>query len=218
MPLQKRPDFIALYFSIVDSAGHDYGRHSDQLKSAVLEADRLVGELLDFIDHDLAGMANIVVVSDHGMTKIDQSQLVYWKDHIKPSAKTIVAEEQTQLVVYSDDINEIHKFEKVFSAPQLNGRVYTKSSYPKSWQWQVDPGGRLPDLVVDLTPPVSFSSISKQDRQSGMGDTKKHAETHGYDPQLYPEMNGIFMAKGPSLKNGYRLNKFENFHVAFFYA
>lgn len=213
MPVQKRPDFIALYFSTVDSAGHDYGRHSAQLKSAVLEADRLVGELLNFVDNELHGKANVVVVSDHGMTKIDKSQFIYWKDHITPSAETIVVEEQTQLIVYSDVINEINKFENVFSAPEFNGRVYKKGSYPKSWHWQIDPTGRLPDLVVDLPPPITFSSVSKQGRQSGVQDTTKSAETHGYDPRLHPEMHAIFMAKGPSLKNGYRLKKFENIHV-----
>jgi predicted AlkP superfamily pyrophosphatase or phosphodiesterase len=213
MPLQKRPNFIALYFSMVDSAGHDYGRHSEELKSAVLEADRLVGELLDFIGHELHGMANIVVVSDHGMTKIDKSQLIYWKDHITPSAKTIVIEQQTQLYVYSDEIEEIQKFEKTFSTPQFTGRVYTKGSYPKSWHWQDDPAGRLPDLVVDLPPPIIFSSISKKNRQSGSEGIKAYSEAHGYDPRLYPEMNGIFMASGPSLKNGYSLKKFENIHI-----
>lgn len=89
-------------FSIVHSAGHDCGRHSEQFKSAVIEADGLLGELLDFVDTELAGMANIVVVADHNMTRIDQSQLIHWKDHITPAANTIVIEEQTQLFVYSD--------------------------------------------------------------------------------------------------------------------
>lgn len=207
-----RPDFIALYFSIVDSAGHDYGRDSMQLKNAVVEADRLVGDLVTFIDKTLAGKANLIVVSDHGMTKIDKAQLIYWRDHITPSDQTIVVEEQTQLFVYSDKKDELARFNKVFSANQFGARVYTKSQFPKRWQWGMDAHNRLPDLVVDLSPPKTFSSIQKIN-QRGTNDSKKYAETHGFDPYRYPEMNAIFLARGPAFKKGYKLNQFNNIHV-----
>lgn len=208
----ERPDFIALYFSIVDTAGHDYGRDSIQLKNAVAEVDRLVGDLMTFIDKRLDGKANIIVVSDHGMTAIDKTHLVYWHDYIKPSEKTKVVEEQTQLFVYSDDQAEIARFKKTFSTSGIGARVYTKGNYPKRWQWQKDEHNRLPDLVVDLSPPRTFSSI-KNINQRGESDQGYYVETHGYDPYLFPEMNAIFLARGPAFKQGYSLRKFENIHV-----
>lgn len=209
---QKQPDFIALYFSIVDSAGHDYGRDSSQVKNAVLEADRLIGDLMHFIDTKLSGQANLVVVSDHGMSQIDKTKIIYWLDHISPSEKTIVVEEQTQLFVYSDDRSELERFKKVFSANDIGARVYTKPDYPKRWQWQKDEHNRLPDLVVDLSPPKTFSSIQNINEREE-NSSKYYAETHGYDPYLFPEMNAIFLARGPAFKKGYKLSKFENIHV-----
>lgn len=208
----ERPDLIALYFSIVDSAGHDYGRDSIQLKSAVAEADCLVGDLTHFIDKTLDGKANLIVVSDHGMTKIDKAQLIYWHDHIRPSDKTKVVEEQTQLFVYSDEKSELERFQKVFSAKQFGARVYTKNDFPKHWQWHTDTHNRLPDLVVDLSPPKTFSSIKKPSER-GKNDSKKYAETHGFDPNRYGEMNAIFLASGPAFKQGYKLEPFDNIHV-----
>jgi hypothetical protein len=146
------------------------------------------------------------------MTKIDKAQLIYWHDHIKPSDKTIVVEQQTQLFVYSDDHAELTRFRKAFSSSTIGARIYTKGSYPKLWQWHRDANDRLPDLVVDLSPPKTFSSIQNINER-GKNDNKLYAETHGYDPYLFPEMNAIFLARGPAFKRGYKLNKFNNVDV-----
>lgn len=212
LPQPDRPHFIALYFSLVDSAGHDYGRHSTQLKAAVMEADRLLGDLTDFVQKHLSGEVNLVIVSDHGMTQISQQKLVYWNDYITPAKGTVVVEQQTQLMIYSQDIAEVSRFVKAFSTLPMKARTYVKGQFPLHWHWHRDPHNRLPDVVVDLPPPWTFSSIEdKQDR--GQSDTKIYVETHGYDPHLHPEMDAIFIAHGPAFKQGVKLERFENIHV-----
>ena len=45
MDIDKRPDIITLYFSHVDSQGHKHGPESDEIKEAIQEMDRVVGNL-----------------------------------------------------------------------------------------------------------------------------------------------------------------------------
>ena len=68
LPEAKRPAFIASYYSTVDSAGHEHGRESVELRQAISEIDELIGQLYHFIKaNNLA--VNLVLVSDHGMAK-----------------------------------------------------------------------------------------------------------------------------------------------------
>jgi alkaline phosphatase D len=45
---EQRPQFISLYFSLVDSEGHQYGPISPQTAQAVTEADKLLGEIMKY--------------------------------------------------------------------------------------------------------------------------------------------------------------------------
>ena len=61
-------DLLALSFSALDSAGHDYGPDSPEVLDVLLRFDRRLGELLEFLDQRI-GLANVVVAlsSDHGV-------------------------------------------------------------------------------------------------------------------------------------------------------
>src|SRR5580704_11287724 len=69
-PPERRPHFITLYFSDVDSAGHAHGPDSPEVAAAVREVDDEVGRLV-------AGVAklnlrvDVIVVADHGMAKVE---------------------------------------------------------------------------------------------------------------------------------------------------
>ncbi len=61
------PDLLWVGMAGVDKAGHEYGAASDEYRSAVEEASRLLGRLLDTLAEE--GMSDdtlVVVVSDHG--------------------------------------------------------------------------------------------------------------------------------------------------------
>ncbi|HEY0778290.1 MAG TPA: ectonucleotide pyrophosphatase/phosphodiesterase, partial [Gemmatirosa sp.] len=67
LPAAARPRFVALYVSVADDSGHAAGPDAPATDSAIVEADRTLGRLLDRLDAMPGGNdVNVVVVSDHG--------------------------------------------------------------------------------------------------------------------------------------------------------
>ena len=74
-PAATRPHFVTLYFDTVDTAGHRFAATSTELRDAVAEVDERIGDLVSALDA-LNQPANIVVISDHGMTPADPAKVV----------------------------------------------------------------------------------------------------------------------------------------------
>lgn len=65
----KRPSFITLYFSDVDTQGHLHGpEYNPYVASAIKAVDRSIGTLIEGLAKQSQNETNIVIVSDHGMT------------------------------------------------------------------------------------------------------------------------------------------------------
>ena len=75
LPLRRRPHYLSLYLSDVDSAGHRYGPRSKEVKKAVLKVDASLKFLFDKISYFKEEL-NIIIVSDHGMTLFDKSKKI----------------------------------------------------------------------------------------------------------------------------------------------
>lgn len=61
-----------VYLQNVDAMGHYHGPNSVQVKSAVEDVDTHINDVLNEIDEYGQDDVNIIVVSDHGMSSIDQ--------------------------------------------------------------------------------------------------------------------------------------------------
>jgi phosphonoacetate hydrolase len=62
------PVLTAHEFALTDGAGHDYGPHSDGLRTAIAETDRRLGQVLDLLEaKGLLDSTLFVFTSDHGM-------------------------------------------------------------------------------------------------------------------------------------------------------
>jgi predicted AlkP superfamily pyrophosphatase or phosphodiesterase len=70
LPAERRPHFLTLYFSDVDSAGHAHGPDSPEVASAVREVDDEIGRLVEGVAK-LNLRVDVIVVADHGMTKVE---------------------------------------------------------------------------------------------------------------------------------------------------
>jgi hypothetical protein len=68
------PLLVAHEFTLTDGAGHDYGPHSDGLRTAIEESDHRLGVVLDMLTaKGLLDSTLFVVTSDHGMAAQDVS-------------------------------------------------------------------------------------------------------------------------------------------------
>src|ERR1035441_835114 len=70
MPETNRPHFITIYYSEPDHEGHQFGPDAPETKAAVLKMDAMVAKLKKALDS--TGLPiDLVVVSDHGMAKVE---------------------------------------------------------------------------------------------------------------------------------------------------
>lgn len=205
LPETERPNFIAGYFASVDDAGHKYGENSPQLINAIKELDKLLGEFVQQINQEFNGNVNLVIVSDHGMTKIDKQHVINWQENIVDGVKVVNG--STQLYLYSDNEMKLQQSLRLFKYAQIaqqktHYRVYQYPNFPKHWHLnQASPA--VPDAIIDALPSYIFNQ----------GKFKISPETHGYDPRLLSDLDAIFIARGPAFQAGKVVEAFENIHV-----
>jgi len=59
-------------FTLTDGVGHDYGPHHDAMRTALMETDKRIGEILSLMERrGLLESTLFVVTADHGMAPID---------------------------------------------------------------------------------------------------------------------------------------------------
>lgn len=205
LPEVERPNFIAGYFASIDDAGHKYGENSPQLVTAINELDELLSDFIAQIQQEFNGEVNLVIVSDHGMTKIEQHHLIDWKHNIVDGVKVVNG--STQLYLYSDNPKALNQSLSLFKhansdSAQASYRVYQFPNFPEHWQLNRKTAA-VPNAIIEASPTYRFNRDKLH----------KTAETHGYDPKLYRDLDAIFIATGPGFSKNKQIEPFENIHI-----
>ena len=200
LPPERRPHFITLYFSDVDTAGHQYGPESVQVAEAVHELDSDLGKLFAGIQQ-VHLPVDVIVLADHGMIQV-QGPAVYlepfglsssWFERVVGSALYPKSEADAQRA-YQTLLGKSAQF-----------AVYRRAQVPASLHFSAS--AREGDPVIVPTGPYFISyAPDPQMRPPPLG-------AHGYDPSHMPEMNAIFFAAGPDFRSGIELSPFENINV-----
>lgn len=209
LPAEKRPHFVTLYFSDVDSAGHRSGPESLETASAAQQVDRMIGKLREGLDA-LKLPVNLILVSDHGMQDVTDGE-VNLAGEFDPS-KVRVEVDGPVALIYCKDAEAVEKtYLKMKKNPKLD--VYKRAETPASWHYNENP--RSGDLVAIVKGAAVFSladrSLQRVERNPPRGD-------HGYDPQVFPSMHAIFYAIGPNIRPETKLRSFPNVAVYPFLA
>ncbi|MBL4765103.1 MAG: alkaline phosphatase family protein [Colwellia sp.] len=216
LPINQRPNFIASYFSTIDSAGHDYGIDSPELINAISEFDKLFGYFLERINNEVNQPVNILLVSDHGMIPITEEAKVLTSlafNNLKVTIDGVqVTYSDTQLFIYFDK-NKITKktrisFENTLhSNLSMNKKLYSihsKGNYPQHWRLNSHTAV-VPDIILEATPPATFVLKNKR--------TKFHPATHGFDQKNKTSLQGVFIAAGANITQSRVLEPFKNIHI-----
>ncbi|MDC8829978.1 alkaline phosphatase family protein [Alteromonas gilva] len=201
-PEATRPVFIASYFSLVDTAGHDYGPDAKETRAAVQKMDVLIGQLFERLQA-LPIEVNLVLVSDHGMASVDKQQVIL-QDELNISDDFLVLNEGEQILLYAKDGVEeqaITAQYEALRALKLPGvRVFDEAQRK---HYHMPRNQRSGDIIITIDAPARFA----KDKNSRIGPGG-----HGYLPE-HPDMGAIFVANGPSFKNAERLPRFSNLEV-----
>ena len=207
LPAPERPHLVTLYFSAVDSAGHNGGPTSPAVADAVRGVDAALGRLLDGIERLPYGdQVSTVLVSDHGMGRVDPDRVTGLWDVADlrdtrivvtgTGANLFVPGDQGRARAVRDDINDDLR----------GGRAYLRHEVPAALHYRGNP--RIGDVVVVAEPGAMVGA----DRSSS-----PPTASHGWNPQ-HPDMQGIFLAAGPDISSGGRLGPVESVHVYPFLA
>ena len=196
-PPATRPHFITLYYSNTDHAGHDYGPDSTQEGEQVHHVDELMGKLKQQLD--ATGLPiDLVIVADHGMTKVQGGWIILDQfanlDHFKTDGTLLYAQTEADAAKAYDEFR---------SHPDPRFTVYRRADVPAYLHFNEN--GREGDPVIVPNGPYVFRAHATTSKVP-VGD-------HGYDVTRMPEMKALFVANGPDIRPGARLPSFQNVDV-----
>jgi predicted AlkP superfamily pyrophosphatase or phosphodiesterase len=208
LPEGKRPSFLTLYYSDVDSAGHSRGPDADEVRDAALRVDTSLGELVAGVTGAaLADRVNYLVVSDHGMAALSPERTIVLDDYLDPSTVDVI--DWAPVLGLSPKDGNVDKLYAALKDKHPSLAVYRKHEIPAEYRLANHP--RLP--AVFAIADEGWFIASRQDLERWK-EPDRHfpGGTHGYDPR-HKSMHGLFIASGPRLVRGVRVPAFENIHV-----
>jgi predicted AlkP superfamily pyrophosphatase or phosphodiesterase len=200
LPPAQRPHFITLYFSDVDSAGHEYGPDSPEVADAVQKLDREIGKLEDGIRESKLPV-DLIVVADHGMAKVEGPPVHLYDFGLQKSS----FEQVVGPLLYPRSEEDAQNAYLALRGKSDKFEVYRRGEMPGRLHYDSNP--REGDPVIVPTGPYFITA--------GAGPEPEHPPVgaHGYDPSRMPEMKAIFFASGPDIRRGVSLPPFENVNV-----
>ncbi len=199
LPLDQRPQFLTLYFDVVDTAGHDHGPDSPEVGQALGVVDQAIGRLVAGLK--ARGLkANLVILADHGMAATPMNQRIYMDDWADPASFRIVTGAAVAGLVPSSP-----GVEAKLLARHEHATCYRKAAIPKRLQYGTNP--RIPPIVciADTGWLLTTHEREAKEKHPLMGE-------HGYDP-ADPLMGALFIANGPKIFPHVVLKPFPNTDV-----
>jgi len=198
------PRLTTLYMEHVDKAGHNYGPESKQYADAIVRADQIVGQVLDGLQQrGLVATTNIIVVSDHGMASVADGHVIATESMADPTIARNVS--QGQSVGFAPVAGREAEAERALLGRHTHYECWKKENLPARWHYGTHP--RVPAIVCamdegwDALHQEKIAKRARQDRGS-----------HGYDNAL-PSMRAVFVASGPSFRQGLVIDGFDNVDV-----
>ncbi|MBS2097530.1 alkaline phosphatase family protein [Carboxylicivirga linearis] len=200
LPYNQRPHLCMLYFDEPDGVGHNYGPESDSTRIMVNRLDAYLSELTNKInDIGIKDSIDIIILSDHGMGAINDERKVVINQII-----------DTAQVNYITGSNPFYLLDA--KEPFIKKIKNELNCIPGIQAWEKD---SVPDyLHYGTNKNIASLIVVADSAYSIVADPTDMVigGTHGYDP-TNKDMHGIFYAFGPSFKNGYASETFENIQI-----
>lgn len=197
-PAEKRPALSLLYFDGVDHHGHIDGPFSPETRAASHAVDDALATLIAGLRQRHI-LANLIVVSDHGMAELSPSRVIPLADLAPAQAMSIVTSGP-----YAG-INPVPGHERelarALSIPHQHVACWPKTQIPSRFEYGHN--ARVPAWLC-LAETGWTLTRDTHERISKGG--------HGYD-NLAPAMTATFIASGPAFLSHRTLPTFDNVDV-----
>lgn len=207
LPPEQRPKLATLYFDIVDDMGHRFGPLAPETAAAVKEADDAVARLLAGLERlGLRTGANLVIVSDHGMSEITPEQTVFLEDLMDISQVRVEATGPYGGVRPKEgvDVDRLIAGIRAKAPPQI--QVYRREEMPPRLHYSRGP--RVPPILLLAD---DHWQVEERGRWS-LSWARNSKGTHGWDPAT-TNMGALFIANGPAFKRRVEIPDVANIHV-----
>lgn len=203
LPGPARPQFVAGYFSLVDTTSHDFGPDSPQTHQAVQTMDALMGQLYDRLQQ-LPIAVNLVVVSDHGMLNVSNSNNILVPELKINSEDFELVNEGAQLHIYArphTSKKAITTLHQRLTEQNKTGVIVLDSKLRNRYSMSNKTRGG--DILLQAKAGHRF--VDNADKKVSPGG-------HGYLPE-HKDMGALFVASGPAFKTNYQLKTIQNIDV-----
>jgi predicted AlkP superfamily pyrophosphatase or phosphodiesterase len=212
LPAPERPTLILTYFGDVDHAGHESGPDSDGVRQAVAEVDRALSRLVDGLkSRKLFERVNIIIVSDHGMARIDPSQVVLLDDYFDPKLAEAVAWNGCSVNIFPKPGTEQATYSALKSKAPPHVTVFRKQDAPARFHY--GRSRRIGDVVLMADEGWTITSRERyREPARAANGGVVYRGAHGYDNRL-ESMRAIFVAHGPAFKRALVVEPFESVDV-----
>ena len=201
-PESEWPDFATMYWHHVDSESHRSGPLTEDTRKAAEQVDRAVGLLLQRLRDAGAGGINVIIVSDHGMSQQSPDRVIYLEDYIDLATVETI-DSSPNVAVFPVGVTADAIYARL-SGKHPHLKVYRPGDYPARFQFGTNP--RVPPIYAMADD--GWAVYPR--RRAGSGAANGGA--HGYDNAV-ESMQGLFVAAGPALRKGVRLERFRSVDV-----
>ena len=205
-------DASFVYYLNIDSLGHPYGPDSDEVKTAVSDVNQALLELLiDIQDRALENVVNVIILSDHGMTRNSNFDYEPLSSHLsEESIENIDVIIDGYNIGLKNDSNVDNVYEDLKQWEEID--VYKKDEMPEYFGLSdadflldliVSPKNNVTGGIDNANPdlywpgfPTNNETLQKLGGSHGYNDI-----TDGYSQDgNFSDMRGIFMAIGPNFE------------------
>lgn len=206
MPSSRRPSFITMYFSDVDTAGHRYGPDSYAVANAVADLDSSLGTLFYGITARLSALdIQTIVVSDHGMQSISGG--VFLDDYISEPLLSNLRMPDINTPSVSIWAEEGQIAEIMLGLKDIkNAKAYLKSEIPAELHFNDSIRIAPIFIIADIGYLITTRKTWSQHPALLTGGS------HGWDPKN-PNMTGIFLAQGSRFPASSTIKSIQNIEV-----
>jgi len=200
---EERPVLIRLHLDLVDTTGHVAGPDSAALNTALGKVDAALRQLADGLRaRGLYDTANLVVVSDHGMTGISAKTTIFFDDLI--DLKQVVVATSGAAIGVDPLPGHQSEIEQTMLAPHDHMHCWRRADIPAKLHYGHNP--RVPAIFCLAELGWTLTTRQEAARYPPLRGN------HGYDPGE-PDMAALFVAHGPSFRAGVTLPTFDNVDV-----
>ncbi|XP_061644009.1 glycerophosphocholine cholinephosphodiesterase ENPP6 [Phyllopteryx taeniolatus] len=201
----EEANMAAIYYEKIDIEGHHFGPDSPQIKTAVQQLDTAMQILNSKMkEKNMVNQVNVVLFSDHGMTKIQ------WMDKVIELDKYINMSDIAKMMDRGTVVSmwvKGEKFQQVHAALSKvpNMHAYARDEIPERFHYK---GGKFVAPLTLVAEPGWFIAQNKAHLPYWKNDSSGQPLAwqngwHGYDNEFH-DMGGFFLAAGPDFKQNFR--------------